>query len=306
MTSSPDARTKLVPVMDIGGTHVTAGLFEPDAQGILDGSRQRLPLDASAPAAAIVERIVRCGDALDAPSGMAWGIALPGPFDYERGIGWYEGVGKFDALHGVELGRALRDGLRAAPARTRFLNDANAFALGEWASGAAVGQARVLALTLGTGIGSAFVAHGRIVEDGPEVPPEGRADLLTIDGRPLEETVSRRAVLARYATLAGGGTRPEPAVGVDVEDIARRAEQGDAVAANVLGAAFHALGAALRPWVERFGATLLVVGGSMAKSWDLVAAPLRSGLGGPVGPAVVPARHGDDATLIGAGIHALR
>jgi glucokinase len=35
---------------------------------------------------------------------------------------------------------------------------------------------------------------------------------------------------------------------------------------------------ALRPWAERFAADRVVVGGSIARSWDVIEAPLRAGL----------------------------
>ncbi|MNC90661.1 hypothetical protein D3C83_67870 [compost metagenome] len=71
----------------------------------------------------------------------------------------------------------------------------------------------------------------------------------------------------------------------------------------MLWTAFSALGKALSPWVDTFGATIVVVGGSMAGSWDLVAEPLRSGLGEV---ALVRSRLGDAAPLVGAGLWALR
>lgn len=275
-----------VPVLEIGGTHVTAGLFDPVAVSV-DGVR-RLGLDASGPATAIVDVLLRCAAPIAAAPGATWGVALPGPFDYENGVGRFHGVGKFEALNGFDLRSALCEGLPESPAGVRFLNDAHAFGLGEWASGTMAGEARALALTLGTGIGSAFVTEGVVVSDGPSVPPEGRVDLLTIDGQPLEETVSRRAILRRYG-------RPN----VDVADIAMAARSGEAEAGEVLRSAFYALGTALRPWVGSFRATIVVVGGSMAESWDLIAPPLASGLDGP---RVVPARRGDQAALIGAGL----
>lgn len=214
---------------------------------------------------------------------------MPGPFDYAAGIGRYRDVGKFESLNGVDVRAALTAAISPAPKDVVFLNDAHAFALGEWAAGSMAGHSRAVALTLGTGVGSAFVDSGSIVDTGPSVPPEGRADLLSIDGRPLEETVSRRAILARY-----GGS-------VDVREIASRALDGESRASSVLRDAFFALGLAFRPWVSRFGAGVVVIGGSMAASWDLVAPPLSSGLGGL---AVRRSLLGSDAQLVGAGMRA--
>lgn len=312
-------RPDLVPVMDVGGTHVTAALFDPATGLLVEASRHRRSLDASAPREDIVSRLSACASDLAAPPGATWGIAVPGPFDYREGIGRYHDVGKLEALNGVDLGHALRQGIRSAPAAVRFLNDASAFGIGERTpAGAAAGRERVLALTLGTGVGSAFLDRGQVVEDDAGVPPEGRVDLLEIDGRPLEESVSRRAILARYADLTAadptraGRIGADPAYAertdadrigagdVDVAVIAQRATEGEEVAHRVLHDAFHTLGLALRPWVESFAVDIVVIGGSVAGSWNLVSEPLRAALGGP---AVVPARLGDDAALVGAGTY---
>ena len=54
----------------------------------------------------------------------------------------------------------------------QFLNDADAFGLGEWWTGRQRGARRIVAATLGTGFGSAFLADGRVVH-GPGIPPGG-------------------------------------------------------------------------------------------------------------------------------------
>jgi hypothetical protein len=50
---------------------------------------------------------------------------------------------------------------------------------------------------------------------------------------------------------------------------------------------------------------LLVVGGSMAGSWDLFEPAFRAGAGGAL-PRVVLAQDSADAPLIGAALHAVR
>ncbi|MGV9607478.1 ROK family protein [Streptomyces sp. NPDC003631] len=300
----------MIPVLEIGGTHVTAALVEPRDGRVLD--RTRMPLDAHGSAEEILGTVHDCAATLVVPSGARWGVAVPGPFDYAGGIALFAGVGKFDALYGVDVGAALRGGLRRHPADVVFLNDAHAFLAGEWSAGAARGHRRVVGITLGTGVGSAFLADGHMCEYGPGVPPEGRMDLTEVGDEPLEDVVSRRAILLRYG---------DPAL--DVHDIAERARAGEGRALRVLGNAFSTLGAVLGPRLVAFGATALVVGGSMARSCDLVAPALTSGLEaggwvpdagdaprGPVSPetaaatrhtrAVKPARLAGDAALIGA------
>ena len=293
------AHIDTVPALDIGGSHVTAALVDPAAGAVVPGSVHRSSLDAAATAEDIVDGIVGTGARLASAAGATWGVAVPGPFDYQAGRAWFAGVGKFESLYGVDLGSMLTARLPGPPASVRFLNDADAFLLGEWRFGAASGHDRCVGLTLGTGIGSAFLADGAIRQQGPVVPPEGRVDLLRIDGEPLEDTVSSRAIRAAYQRRTG---MPPP----DVAEIARRGATGDATAAAVLSEAFTRLGEALSPWLRAFGTTVLVVGGSMVGSWPLIGPPLRAALGGDHGRplTVTVAAEPEHATLLGAAIHA--
>lgn len=277
-------------VLEVGGTHVTAALVDPGRARVLRRAHQGL--DPRGTAEHVLGTMVRCATRIDAPAAALWGVAVPGPFDYDKGIARFEGVGKFDDLHGIDVGSVLLDGVWPRPRGAVFLNDAHAFALGEWSAGAARGHRRCVGVTLGTGVGSAFLVDGQVCRDGPGVPPLGRIDLVRAAGRPLEDSVSRRALLARY-----GDRRAE------VHDIAARARAGEARAGHVLHEALTVLGTALTPYVRDFEATALVVGGGLARSWDLVGPSLRGALGDtPV--TLCAGALGADAGLVGAGVYA--
>ncbi|MEV8314123.1 ROK family protein [Streptomyces sp. NPDC059900] len=281
-------------VLEIGGTHVTAALVDPLRSRV--SRRIRRPLDARGDAERILGTIVRCAGELKVPAGQVWAVAVPGPFDHETGIARFRGVGKFDDLYGIDVRSVLVDGVWPRPADVVFLNDAHAFCLGEWSTGAAVGHRRCVGITLGTGVGSAFLADGAVRREGPGVPPGGRVDLLRWAGAPLEHFVSRRAILARYRSRHGfrDGDR-----GMDVRDVAERARSGERWAAQVLDEALAALGTVLAPCVRDFGASAVVVGGAVALSWDLVGPALSTGFGDtPVRPR--RGTLGADAALIGA------
>ena len=117
------------------------------------------------------------------------GIAMPGPFDYAAGIGYFAGNAKFTALYGVDVGQALCAALRH-PRPVRFLNDATAFAVG-----AAPAQGNVVGVTLGTGLGSAFLRDGIPAIDGDDVPPHGSLWHL-----PFREGIADDHVSARWLT----------------------------------------------------------------------------------------------------------
>lgn len=298
-----------VPVLEIGGTHVTAALVEPEpeATGIatatLLGSRPRVveehrfPLHSAGDAASVVATIVEAGARLWVSEPVRWGVAIPGPFDVDAGIGRYEGVGKFDGLNGFDLGAALREAMRGSLSDTVFVNDATAFALGECTGGAGRDHRRVICLTLGTGVGSAFIADGAVVDEGERVPPNGWMYRVEYNGAPLEDIVSRRAMRAAYLRAAGEL--------VDVHTIAKRARAGERAAIEVFTTTMTVLGRSLAGWVQRFEADAIVVGGSIARSWDLVEGPMREAIGA-TGAALVPASLGDAAPLIGAAAFASR
>ncbi|MGW1100930.1 ROK family protein [Streptomyces sp. NPDC002455] len=297
-----------VPVLEIGGTHVTAALVDMTTGLPVTDSLVRRPVPADAGAAEILDSFAEAALHLAAPAEAHWGIAIPGPFDYAAGIGKFRGIGKFEALHGIDVGAELRDRL-PHPRAISFLNDADAFALGEHHSGAAARRRRSVCVTLGTGVGSSFLCDGHPVTKGATVPPGGRAHCITVDGLPLEEVVSRWAIRTRYARAAG---LDGPAESPDVSAIAALARRGDRQAAETISGCFTTLGRALAPWCAAFRPDVMVIGGSMARSWDLIGPALRAGLttgaeaAGPEADRTVAAmdlctaRRPDDAPLIGA------
>jgi predicted NBD/HSP70 family sugar kinase len=294
-----------VPVLEVGGTHVTAALVDLAAGHVVEGTRQRQLLDAGGAAADVIASLVGAARPIIAPIAPCWvlGVAIPGPFDYDRGVGRYEGVAKFEALNGLDVRDALRAGLRDMVTDVAFINDADAFVLGEWSFGAAAGHRRAAGITLGTGVGSGFVEDGHVVSDDARVPPDGSVHQLTIEGQPLEETVSRRALIRRARESVD-----ELPPGADVIDIAVLARAGNRSALRVFDDAFLALGAALAPWLARFEATVLVVGGSITGSWDIIERPLVRGmeLAEPALTRLLTRRaeRPEDSALIGAAVHA--
>lgn len=281
--------------VDVGGTHVTAATVD-GGWGVRD--EIRVPLDSAAPAAQVLDAVADCvrrSRAAGAVDGGPVAVAVPGPFDYERGVGDFRGVDKFAALRGVDLRGELAARWGIEPATVRFVNDAEAFGLGEWVAGAGAGAARVVAVTLGTGVGSAFVDRGRCVTTGPLVPADGNIHVVRVGGRPLEDVVSRRALRLAYRTRTGRD--------VDVVDIARHARDGDGAAARTLEGAMGSLAGALAPWLEAFAPEQLIVGGSMAASSGLLFPPLAAGLAAAMArpPALrVGALPRERASLLGA------
>ncbi len=276
--------------IDLGGSHVSAGLIDVASGRVR--TFLRVPLPPNSGRDELLARIT--GAAAEVVEGTVdgVGVAVPGPFDYANGVCLL--THKLEPLHGVDLRRALADALRSTPASIAFVNDADAFLLGEAWGGAARGHRRAAGVTLGTGLGSAFLEDGRIVDTGPRVPFEGSLHLVPYRGRPAEETVSRAALLRSY-----GDPR------LDVRDVAIQARNGDRHARRVFDELASALGEITAPWLDSFGASCLVVGGSISQAWDLLGGGLHAALAAVDGlEEIVPAERVDDAALLGAARHA--
>jgi glucokinase len=284
---------QLVGAIEIGGTHVTAARVDVSERKVEAGSllRRELPSDGTRD---VVLSLI--GDTIVDAAGAAmrrWGVAVPGPFDYERGICTIEGVGKLDALNGVDMRAAFAASLHVAPGSIRFLNDAAAFLLGESWAGAARGHDAAIGITLGTGLGSAFMRRDALLQEGPGVPPQSRLDLVPFRGGAVEEVISRRGLLAAYRRAGGDAA--------EVIEIAERARAGEPEALATFRDFGASLGEFLAPFVERFAPSCVVFGGSIAKSWPLFADAFRSACAPAARVAALgPAEHLAEAPLLGA------
>lgn len=288
-------------VLDVGGSHATAASVSLAGSSGSVSDSETEALDASLSADAILDafaapavRLMARASA-DKKTPDRWVVAMPGPFDYATGIGIFGEVGKFDSLRGVSIRAGLASRLSVDEGRIHFVNDAVAYALGEWAFGSATRAERHVCITLGTGVGSAFLDHGRVVDAGNEVPPNGWAYLLEFDALPLEDAVSTRAIMRHFTECTG---RVQT-----VKEIAEAAGAGDPDASAVLDQAMFALGATLAPWLTSFAATRLTVGGSMVRSWPVLVGALSDGLargGVPADLEILPSALLDAAPVLGA------
>ncbi|MGE4586209.1 MAG: ROK family protein [Mangrovibacterium sp.] len=196
------------------------------------------------------------GAGIDSPEGI--GMAMPGPFDYENGIPLFTGQNnKYEQLYGINLPHELRMLLGLASAvPVRFINNAAAFALGEVLRGTARDTERSLSLTLGEGLGAAFIADGLPVVRGDQVPRKGCLWHLPFGDGLADDYFSLRGLIRRYARLRG---RMLESAG-ELEQLART----DPVARAVFWDFGCRLVELLAPWLRRFQPEILVVGGMLA------------------------------------------
>lgn len=145
---------------DIGGSHITAGWVDIEIGEIRGESLLRRAVDSGAPK----ERILAAWlDVLTSYRPVAENViamAMPAPFDYKNGISLIQEQGKFRSLYGENIRNYLSEGLGIDPLNVRFANDAASFLEGEALSQLIPASERVLGITLGTGLGSAYRWQG--------------------------------------------------------------------------------------------------------------------------------------------------
>lgn len=230
-----------------------------------------------------------------------FGVVVPGIIDVPRGVvRAAPNVGWTDVPLRHQLGELT--GLPGTVA-----HDVRSGGLAEWRTGAGVGATNLLFLPLGTGIAGAMVVDGRLVDaDGyageiGHVPVPAAGDQACLCGQCgcLETVASATGVARTYATATGG-------TGVDAREVADRARAGDPAAGAAFDLAVRGLVEALVVYVTLLGPGTVVLGGGLAGAFDLLGPPVSAALDARLAfqrrPAVVPARLGADAGVIGAGM----
>ncbi|MCI0523490.1 MAG: ROK family protein [Bacteroidales bacterium] len=262
--------------VDIGGSHITAVAVDMLNHTIIGGSRAESPVNNKAEADEILsvwaDTLRKVLKKVPVFRLRGIGLAMPGPFDYPRGICLIRGVDKYEKLYGVNLGSALSSRLGLpCDCKVRFMNDASSFAVGEAWAGKAAGYRKMMAITLGTGFGSAFVDDRIPVVEGDNVPEMGCVYHLPFGSGIADDSFSTRWFIARYEEVTG-----EKAKGV--RDIADAARKSAAVRA-VFDEFGRNLGFFLAPWLLKFGAEILVIGGNVSLAYDLFGNAFEDELG---------------------------
>jgi len=286
--------------VDVGGSHVTAAMIDAVTFEMLPGSEARRHIDTHGEPDAVLSVFV---EAVRASAGDLWGsvegmgLAFPGPFDYPNGICLITPEqNKFTKFYGVNVKQELAARLDFAKP-IKFLNDAAAFAIGEFFAGGAKGSARALVITLGTGFGASFLAEGRPVVTGGVVPEGGELwDQPFKDGI-ADDNFSTRGLIKAWKAASG-----EDASGV--KEIADAARGGDVRAVAVFNTFGAELAEFVAPWFKKFGVDGFVIGGNIANAMDLFVAAFEGGLQarGISGVAVRPSQLGENAQIIGAAL----
>jgi glucokinase len=261
--------------VDIGGSHITCIPVDLPSRKILEPQCIRKLVNSHADAESILQ--TWAGALLEVlefvPAGRLGGIgfAMPGPFDYPTGLALFSGVKKFDSLYNVNVREEMARRLQLpAGLPVRFLNDATCFAIGEAWFGKASQCHRTVAITLGTGFGSAFLEDGIPVEKGDEVPESGCVYHLPFQESNADDHFSSRWFKREYESRF---SRPSGGVKEMSEEALTHPE-----VRSIFTEFGENLGTFLAPWLNRFRAECLTVGGNIARGYTLFSTPFLEAL----------------------------
>jgi glucokinase len=280
--------------VDLGGTNIVVGAMSAD--GKQHYAMRSIPTSAESGAEAVADRIVgliedvinatmaETGAARDDFLGV--GIGAPGPLDREKGI--------------VIVAPNL--GWRNFPLRDRIAeklnlpatldNDANCATVGEWWQGAAQGANNVIGMTIGTGIGGGLIIDGKLFHGSSDVAGEIGHTTIDLNGRHckcgnygcLEAYASGPAIATRAREVL---VREETASllpsmvdgkleSITAETVYKAAQQGDAVANEIVRDTARYLGAGIANLLNIVNADVVVVAGGVTQAGDTLFTPMRA------------------------------
>jgi glucokinase len=278
-------------VYDVGGSHISCALCFADGFQLGPVVRGSLPEQQTSDAFVDVLHSLAMKAAPDLSGVKGAEFAMPGPFDYASGVSFMRH--KLPYLYGISLASAFANRFDWQPSQVRFLNDAAAYLLGEIGAGAARGESRAVGITLGTGVGSAFAVGGRIVTEGPGVPPGGEIWNIPYHGGIVEDLISTRALQRSYMERTGQQR--------EVASIAHYANGGEVPACEVFEEFGSNLGLALLHLLTEFNPNVVVIGGGISRSANLFLPDAVRALNG-LNVELRVSKLGDNAPLVGAGV----
>ncbi len=297
--------------VDLGATKIALGLIDPQDNIV---AYRRIPTDADAGPRAVVERIAQSVAELEGelPAKRriaALGICSPGPVDHHTGT--LLDPPNLSGLHNTPLRGMLAERLGLP---VSLEHDAKAAALGEFHYGAGRGERSMVYIVVGTGVGAAIVIDGQLYRGAHNAAGEvghitldRHGELCACGSRGCVETYASGPWLARrYQRQISEASRASETQ-VTGEMVARLARQGDQLARQIMTEAGEALGIAVASMAMILDIELYVVGGSVAKSGDLLLEPARlivpchshQSVGSRV--RIVATELGEDGPILGCG-----
>jgi len=310
--------------LDVGGTHIVGGLLDSDGTLL---HTLKIQTEATKGTEFVLNRMVELIGQLLEERGIedhtaleAVGIGIPGFIQPAEGLVKLAANLPFTNIH-------IADEIRNRVGAPVYIhNDVKMIVYGEAIQGAGRGYDHVFGITLGTGMASGFVDHGRLLTGGGDLAGEiGHVRMEEIPyhcGCGMQgclETVASATGIVRQAIDALDRGRPSllgewfplnNRSALTAKDVTKAYDAGDQVAIDIMKYTGTILGKALAFAVILYSPDVIIVGGGVASAGERLLRPLRDTLLAHVHPlyreriqVVTPTLH-EHAGVIGSAEYA--
>lgn len=300
--------------VDLGGTKLLAGVVDDELRV---HHRAFRPAPTSGVLDALEEITRELVAAAEGPV-AAVGIGIPSLMDQQRGVARW--TNHLD-LEGVSVADLLAERLDLP---VTVDNDANLAMLAEHRAGAAKGAVHAVMLTVGTGIGGAIVAGGRLLRGARGAAGELGHIVVDLDGPVCPGSCPGRGCLEAVASGSALAVEGEQVAQSDRSSALRKvadegraitgalvtelAHDGDAGARSAVEAVGRKLGMGLVSIANALDPEVIVIGGGVIAAGELLLGPAREVFVAralpPIAAAVriEPARFGAESGMLGAAL----
>lgn len=269
--------------IDIGGTNTAFGIVSPDGQILVQG---KIPTkgypDIHSYITTLFQNCVQIGGEL-LPHVERIGVGAPngnyysGNIEFAPNLEW-EGIVPLASLVESTFQRPVK-----------ISNDANAAAMGEMMFGAAKGMKDFIMVTLGTGVGSGFVANGQLIYGHDGFAGELGHVISVRDGRDCG--CGRKGCLETYTSATGIVRTAEifliekkidsllrHQTEITSKSIFEAAMNGDTLAMDIFKYTGTILGQTLSDAVAITSPEAIILFGGLAQAGDLIIKPTQKAM----------------------------
>lgn len=307
-------RTTYAVGVDVGGTRIAVGLVERKGR-LVKETKALTPKNGPFAVIDAVIELISETIAGTHPSEIAGiGVGLPAQIDFlKQTVEFCTNL----PLAGLDVRSLIMSRIRQD---VTLDNDGHCAGIGEARFGAAKGVRDCVMITLGTGVGGALLLDGEpyrgsrglggeighmvVRLDGPPCPCGGFGHIESYLGRPAIAARGREAARAYSGEVIRARAGGDPDT-VTAEHVIQAALAGDKIARDILLEAGDILGEALVGIVNLLNPRLIVVGGGIGESADMLVARASEviaakALAGRRDVKIVQAQLGNDAGVLGA------
>lgn len=259
--------------VDIGGSHITSAAVDLRTYEILHNTSFSAHIDNKASKDVVMQDWCKAINKTIESASMHRkadiGFAIPGPFNYKTGVALFEGDNdKYENLYKVSIPDELPKFINSELVNLRFLNDATSFGVGVSTQGKAKNCQKVIVVTLGTGFGSAFINNGVPQVNSNDVPKDGCLWDKPYKSGISDDYFSTRWCIERYYEITSKRVK-------GVKEIAEADTEDSKAVFIEFGANMAEF---MIPYIEKFQAEIMVMGGNISKASHLFLPTLKSEL----------------------------